>query len=610
MSSVIENLKSKVSAFPTKPGVYLMKNFDGEIIYIGKAKDLKARVRSYVSTSSGDGRFQIKYLMEKVSTIDYVLTAHEEEALLLERELINKYKPRYNIRLKDDKAYISIKIDRSHKYPKIETVRRIIPDGSEYFGPFPSTNQIREILEVIKRVVPLRSCPDAVFSNRMRPCLEYEIKRCAAPCCFDVQPEQYQLWLKQAVDIIEGKLEPTLKSMEQQMNLASQDLRFEEAAAIRDRIHILEKFRDRGSDSIAYNFTCDVFSIYREDQLAIVGLLRTREGRMNEVESFSFRDVIISDEELLESVIQQYYEIGHDLPTQVVLSKPLPNSSLLTEFFTNKFNSSPEIEVPDSGAKLRLVRICEINARQAFQNKFFSETRFDGLSNELVEKFKLRQAPRRIECVDISNLQGTDIVGALVSFVDGVPDRKRYRRYNISFSGQPNDFEAIYEVVSRRLKHKESLPDLLIIDGGKLQLARALQARDEQGVMLDIVSLAKIKEQKSKVTGKSVIKPERIFIEGETNPVDLSEDDPVTHLLQRIRDEVHRYVITFHRERRKSRVFKSVLDQIPGIGPERKQRLLNEFGSIDKIKTASIEDLARVGRMSPLLAQKLIEALG
>jgi excinuclease ABC subunit C len=605
-----ELLKSKVAAFPKKPGVYLMKDFDGICIYIGKAKDLRARVKTYVNHESGDGRFQIKYLMQKVAAIEYVLTEDEQEALLLERELIHKHKPRYNIRLKDDKAYISIRINRDHAYPRLETVRRIIPDGAEYLGPFPSTNQIREILEVIRRVVPLRTCSDHTFSNRVRPCLEFQIKRCAAPCCFKVDTDEYKLWLKQAVDILEGRLNPTIDTLEKQMNFAAEDMRFEEAAALRDRLDALVQFRDRGADSIAYNFTCDVFGLYREQDLAIVGLLRTRDGRMQQIETFSFKEIYLDDAELLESVIQQYYEQSKDFPSEIVIGVDLPESSLLNEFFQKNTDKIPEITVPDSGAKHRLLRICEINAKQAFQTTFFAETQFEGLSQQLLEKFKLRQAPRRIECVDISNLQGTDIVGAIVSFLDGTPDRSRYRKYNISFSGtDPNDFKAINEVVTRRLSSEETLPDLLIIDGGKLQLAKALEARDKLGLTLDIISLAKIKDQTSKKTGITVKRPERVFIEGESQEVELSEDNPLTFLLQRIRDEVHRYVITFHREKRKSRVFKSVLDDIPGVGLERKNRLLKHFGSVDAIKAANIEDIAKAGRMTNSLAEKILTML-
>lgn len=601
------DLKSKVATFPKKPGVYLMKDFDGNYIYIGKAKDLRARVRTYFA--KGDGRIQIQYLLKKVKQVEYILTTHEEEALVLERELIHRHKPRYNIRLKDDKAYLSIKIDRNHPFPRLETVRQIIPDGAEYFGPFPATIQLRDVLEVIKRIVPLRTCSNNVFSNRARPCLEYEIKRCAGPCCLKVDQSQYSDWLKQAIDIIEGKVEKVLVNLEREMNFASEDLRFEEAAALRDRINTLNEFKNRGRDQVSYSGMLDIFSMYRENDLCVVSILKTRDGRMSEVESYDFREVLIPDGELLQAVVQQYYESGREVPSEIILIKEIPELEMVQKFFKESFDLSPIIEVPIHGPKHRLVRICEINARQAFQQKFFTEARYEAIADSLVQRFSLRQTPRRIECVDISNFQGSDIVGAIVSFQDGVPDRKRYRRYNISFNGEPNDFQAIYEVVSRRLAKKENLPDLLIIDGGSQQLARAIQARDELEITLDIISIAKIKVEKRPGVSEISHKPERIFIEGESTATPLDAADTATHFLQRIRDEVHRYAITFHRQKRKARVFNSILDDIAGVGPDRKNRLLSVFGSIDGIKSANVSDIAKAGRMTQSLAQKILNVL-
>jgi excinuclease ABC subunit C len=557
----------------------------------------------------GDGRIQIQYLIKKVSTIDYVITQNEGEALLLERELINKNKPRYNIRLKDDKAYISIRINRNHPWPRLETVRRIIPDGSEYYGPYINSYKLRELLEVVKRVSPLRTCTDAVFSNRARPCLEYEIKRCSGPCCIPVDREAYEGWLKDAISILDGKIEPIITSLEKQMEFSSQDLRFEEAAAIRDRIETLTSFHAGEQQSLTYDFTCDVFGLYREEDLVVIAVMRSRDGRLHEVDTYSLKDVQIGNDEILEAVIPQYYESGHDVPAEIVLPIPLSENNLLEALFEKQFDKKVLFTVPDQGAKHRLVRICELNAKQAFQNKFFSEARFDSISEVLQERFQLRQAPRTIECVDISNLQGSDIVGAVVAFKDGIPDRSRYRRFTISFSGSPNDFEAIHEVVTRRLTKADHLPDLLIIDGGAQQLRRALDARDSLGLTLDIISLAKIKVEKNK--GKDILSHtlERIFIEGGGSSIPLDGSDSVTQFLQRVRDEVHRYVITFHRQKRKARVFRSVLDDIQGVGEERRKRLLTEFSSIQGIAEAQVEAIAKAGRMPLPLAEKIKQIL-
>ncbi len=601
MSST-EELKIKVASFPKKPGVYLMKDFDGVIIYIGKAKELRARVRSYFGV--GDGRLQIQYLVKKIASIDTIVTESEEEAFLLERDLIHKHKPRYNIRLKDDKAYLSVRVDRRKPWPRLEVVRQMIPDGSEYYGPFPNGFQLREVMEVIRKVFPLRTCPDAVFHNRARPCLEYEIKRCAGPCCLPVPQEDYDRWLRQALDILEGNIEPTLKDLAYEMDRASEDLRFEEAAAIRDRMVALEGFKNRGRESVSYDFTCDCFGLYREAELAVIAVLKARGGRISEVETYDFRDRHETDEELMEAVIEQFYEHGREVPSEVVVSIPLSNAEILGDVLAGGGTPVTVIS-PQQGAKHRLIRLAEINARQAFGVKFFSEARYDAISQEMATLFQLSQVPRRIECIDISNLQGSDIVGALAAFQDGAPDRKGYRRYKISFQDKPNDFEAIHEVVTRRLSKSDSLPDVLIIDGGKQQLQKALEARDALGLQLDIISLAKMRLEKDVPKNDLSYKPERVFVEGAADSIPLEASEGLTQFMQRIRDEVHRFVITFHRATRKKRVFKSLLDDIPGIGAERRQRLLKEYGSTDSMKDAPTEDLARVGRMPKPLAEKL-----
>lgn len=604
MKDSLSTLRESVKKFPKSPGVYLMKDFDGVIIYVGKAKELRARVRSYFS--SGDGRLQIEYLLKRVSTIDTIITSSEEEALLLERDLIHKHKPRYNIRLKDDRAYISVKINRNNPWPRLETVRQVIPDGAEYYGPFTNSAQLRDVLHVIKKVIPLRTCADSVLRNRVRPCLEYEMKNCAAPCCLSVDGLQYEEWLRQAIQILEGNIEGTLRSLERNMEEASNNLRYEEAAAIRDRITTLENYKEKGSEGITYSFTCDCFALYREDSLAIVSLLKARDGALSEVESFPFTDVFVEDAEILESAIIQYYSSGREIPSEVVVPVSLPSQEAVGSVLSKDKGNIVNIESPNQGPKHRLLRICEINARQQFAVKFFSEARYDAVAVELQAFCRLSQAPRRIECVDISNLQGSNIVGASTCFVDGVPDKQGYRRYNISFQDKPNDFEAIYEVVKRRLS-KSPLPELLIIDGGREQLKRALEARQELGVSLDIISLAKFRSGESSEPDGASAKPERIFIEGASDALPLNPEAPLTHFLERVRDETHRFVITFHRNKRAKSAFKSVLDDIPGVGVDRRVRLLKAFGSIEAIGEASVEEVARLGKMPLSLAKRINE---
>lgn len=604
--STLEDLQQSVKAYPTKAGVYVMKDFDNLIIYVGKAKNLRARVRSYFNGT--DERYQIQYLLKKIQRIDYIITETEEEAFLLERDLIHKHKPRYNIRLKDDKAFLSVKINRNHPYPRLELVRQIIPEGSEYYGPFANTTALREVLDVINKVVPIRTCADTVFSNRTRPCLEYEIKRCSGPCCLEVDKIQYDAWLQEAVKILEGNIDPIIETLTKKMEIISEDLRFEEAAVLRDRIDILQQFKDRTGDSVSYDFTCDVFALYREEGLAVVSILKARDGKMSQVESYDLRDIVMTDQELLSAVIEQYYDQGKEVPAEIILPFELEGAAVLQGFLQKQTSRELLISAPQLGAKHRLVRICEINAKQQFNSKFFSEARFEQIANEMMVRFKLSQAPRTIECFDISNFQGSDIVGAHVAFQDGSPFYSGYRKFTISFQDKPNDFEAMHEAVTRRLTREDKVPDLIVIDGGKQQLRKACEARDAAGIKVDIISIAKLRVEKNSKRELSH-KPERIFIENADVPIPLEASDSVTHFLERMRNEVHRYVINYHRKKRAARVFKSVLDEISGVGPERKRRLLTHFGSIEAIAAAEIPDIARVGRMPASLAEKVKKSL-
>jgi len=603
-----QELKGQAGRLPTMPGVYLMKDRDGEVIYVGKAKDLKARVRTYFA--GGDGRAQIEFLLRKIFSLDHIVTENEQQAFILERDLITKYKPRYNIRLKDDKAYLSVRIDQNQEWPRLELVRQIEQDGAHYFGPYTYGHELKTLLEIINRVVPLRTCTNTVLYNRQRPCLEHQIKRCAGPCCLPVSQEEYAGWVKQAMAILRGKSEGLIKQLEADMEDASEDLRFEDAAIIRDRVGVLKKFASGESLMASRGEDRDVFAIHREEKLVALSVLKMRHGRISGNENFTFTNVEIPDENILESAIGQFYDSGREIPEEILVPQELGEQSLVRETLREKRKGSFEITVPQRGLKFRLLMLAHTNARQHFVTKFDAEARYAQISEELARRFKLKQIPRRIECVDISNFQGSDIVGALVVFFDGEPVKKWYRKYKINSTGKPDDFAAVHEVVARRIKKgamEDDLPDLLVIDGGAGQLSAALAARNELDVPVEIVALAKFR-----VFGKgkkSVSKPERVYTENSSFPILLKESSETTKFLQRLRDETHRFVITFHKSTRAKRVFKSALDDILGIGPERKARLMRRYGSVKKIKEATAEDLATVGRMSPLLGQKVLDHL-
>lgn len=606
----IEVLRLQALNAPREPGVYLMRDSGGVVIYVGKAKSLKDRLKTYFT--GGDGRYQIEFLLKRVRSFETIGTQTEEQAFILERDLISKYHPRYNIQLKDDKSYLSIRIDERAEWPRLELVRRPENDGATYYGPYAFSGELRSLLEVIKRVIPLRSCSDAVLYNRQRPCLEYQLKRCCAPCCVSVERDEYRQLLKQAVGILEGKTSGILKEMTQRMEVAADALRFEEAAAWRDRVEVLSKFQAGHSLITFRGENRDVFNLTREADQVAVCVLSVRNGRISESKTFSLHDVQVPDEELLEGIVQQFYDGGREIPSEVVIPRELINSSLIEAGLSSKRGRKVELVAPQRGSRARLLQMAELNAQQAFSSSRTKESEWNLVSDSLRQTLGLRQVPRRVECVDISNFQGSDTVGAIVAFFDGVADKSGYRRYLLSQNDAPNDFASIYEVVTRRLKRGQTdgnLPDLLVIDGGAGQLSMALQARDQMGVGIEVVALAKMRTESEVEAQELRRKPERLYIPGQDEPLLLDEGAPVTRFLSRIRDEVHRFVITFHRERRAKRVFKTRLDEVPGLSDEMRSRLLRHFKTVAAIARASEEDIARVGRMPGRLAKKVLLVL-
>jgi excinuclease ABC subunit C len=606
----IEVLRLQALNAPQEPGVYLMRDETRTVLYVGKAKSLRERLKTYFT--GGDGRYQIDYLLKRVTHFETIVTQTEEQAFLLERDLITKYKPRYNIRLKDDKSYLSIRIDERAEWPRLELVRRPANDGATYYGPYAFSGELRNLLEVIKKVIPLRSCSDAVLYNRQRPCLEYQIKRCCAPCCLPVPKEEYRDLIQQAVGILEGKTAGTIKQLTKRMDAAAEALRFEEAAAWRDRIDTLSKFQAGHSLVTFRGENRDVFGMVREGDQAAVCILLVRHGRISESKPFVLLDVQVSDEELIEGVVQQFYEGGREVPSEVVVPRELSNSSLIEAGLSAKRGGKVELVFPQRGSKARLLSMAELNAYHAFAGSRTQESEWDQVADGLRQTIGLRQTPRRVECVDISNFQGSDTVGAIVVFFDGVADKGSYRRYNLAHQDTPNDFASMYEVVSRRLKRgaeENTLPDLLIIDGGAGQLSMALQARDDLGLGVEIVALAKMRTESEVSAADIVRKPERLFVPGREESIKLDEGAPVTRFLSRIRDEVHRFVITFHRDKRAKRVFRTRLDDVSGVSDEMRKRLLAHFKTVDALEQVTPEEIAKIGRMPLRLAQRILVRL-
>jgi excinuclease ABC subunit C len=603
-------LRELVELFPRQPGVYLMKGEDGEVLYVGKAKDLRARVKTYLL--GGDGRAQLEFLMPRVLQIEKIVTANEQQAFVLERDLITRFKPRYNIRLKDDKAFLSIRIDESSAWPRLELVRRVESDGARYFGPFSFSHELRSLLDIIKRVVPLRSCSNTVFYNRQRPCLEYQIKRCCGPCCLPVEELQYRGYIKQAIAILEGRTEPLIKELQQAMLLASEALRFEEAAAIRDRLQVLENFKKGQGITASRGENRDIWGIFREEGLVSLTVLLMRAGRVVDSVNFALSEVELPDEAVLEAAVGQFYQKDHEIPEEILLPLELENRSMIEGSLAQRMGSAVEIVLPQRGTKARLLELAQVNAREHFITSFNADQRYKEVAQSLALSLGLSQIPRRIECLDISNFQSSDIVGAIVAFADGEALKSAYRKYKIRLQTEVDDFAAVAEVVERRLRRgmqENDLPDLLIIDGGSGQLVKALEARDLLGAKLEIVALAKMRLESGAKSRASRLeegsRPERVFVEGRAEPIALEPGAALTHFLQRVRDEAHRYVIGFHRARRSKRVFGSGLEGVPGLKAAARRALLEQFLNVQGILAASPEQLAAAASISTTLAQRV-----
>lgn len=604
-------LLRRLDNIPAAPGVYLLKDRAGKVLYVGKAKSLRSRVRAYFrgDGDQGDGRFQVRFLMRRVRDFDTLVTASEKEALILENNLIKQYKPRYNIRLKDDKSYLSAKIT-NHPWPRITVTRRIVKDGGRYFGPFGSADGLRETIDVIRKVFPLRTCSDGVFRNRSRPCLEYQIKRCLGPCCLPVDREEYERHLRAAQLLLEGKDLELLREMREQMKAHASRLEFEAAARIRDRVRAIEKTVERQTVLHHWGIDQDVFGLYREGGFIEAIVLIVRGGKLSSTQSWSFQDLEFPDEEVLADLLTQFYQGPRHIPDEIILPVALEDLEVRSELLAERRGRKVEILVPQRGEKLRVLEMAMENARQSFAARRDNENTREKMLEELRTRLHLRNSPKRIECYDISNLQGSMVVGSQVTFDEGEPDKNRYRRYRIrGFEGQ-DDFASLAEVLTRRAeraRRENDYPDLWVIDGGKGQLNVALQVLREQGLIeqIDCVSLAKqhvLNDRMQKEVAKS---EERVFLPNRKDPIVLPRNSTALFLLVRIRDEAHRFAITYNRDLRRRARLRSVLDDIAGIGPVRRRALLRHFGSLKRIRAASVEEIAQVRGLNHELASEI-----
>ncbi|WP_224367304.1 excinuclease ABC subunit UvrC [Hyalangium versicolor] len=604
-------LQEKLDALPTEPGVYLMKDRRGQVIYVGKAISLRNRVRSYF-TRTGDTRVFVSMLDSILGDIETVLVHNEKEALLLENELIKKHKPRFNVLLKDDKQFISLRLDRTQTFPRLEVIRKYERDGARYFGPYSSAGAIRETLRLINRYFHLRTCTDHVMANRKRPCLLYQIGRCPAPCVYPVPPEDYRRSVDEVVLFLEGKASELVEGIKGRMKRAASELKFEEAARLRDQLLAIERSLERQKVATTDFKDQDVFSLHREGDRILFYVLWVRQGRLNGGQAFPFGSQEFPDEELLPSFVNLYYDQGSFVPEEVLL--PLEPESIegLESLLSERKGEKVRVLVPKRGEKHELVLMARKNAEQAFIERKRTKDETDAVLSRLQQKLNLRNYPRRMECFDISHFQGSSIVASQVAVTDGETDKSRYRRFKIKTLEKQDDFASMYEVLSRRLKRgldEKDLPDLLVIDGGKGQLASAHAAMKDLGIeKVDVVGLAKSRDQEVfDRDAESARSPERVFVLGRKDPIILTQNSAEMFMLTRMRDEAHRFAITYQaKDLRKSRI-RSALEDIPGVGEARRKMLLRHFGSLKRVQEASIEELAEV--VGPSVAERVHAAL-
>jgi excinuclease ABC subunit C len=599
---------------PSRPGVYLMRDKGGKVIYVGKAKDLRARVRAYFN--SPDGRSQIEFLVRRVDDIETLVTSNDKEALILENNLIKQYKPRYNIRLKDDKSYLSIKVTTQHAWPRILATRKIVKDGNRYFGPFSSAVAARETIDIIEKHFLLRNCTDHNFRNRSRPCLQYQIKRCMAPCVLPIAQEVYREQVRQAMLFIDGKQQQLIDELKQRMQEKSDALEFESAARIRDQIEAVEKTLEKQRMVAHWGVDQDIFGLYREGGFIEVQVLLVRQGKLTDNLSYSLEDLEFPDEEIVGSLLTQFYQGHRFIPDEILLPVALEDREVREEYLSERKGKAIEILTPQRGDRRHLVQMAEENAKQSFSERHDQEKAREKMLTELQTQLRLKRYPQRIECFDISMIHGANAVGSMVTFINGEPDKNLYRHFRIrtiDASSGGDDFGMMLEVLKRRFargKEEADLPDLIVVDGGKGQLAMALTAMAEIGIEgVEAVGLAKMRVQAAPRSSEIERLEERVFLPGQTNPVILRRNSNALFLLQRVRDEAHRFAITHHRKLRSKQTLYSALDRIPGVGSARKRALLRAFGSVKRIEDATLEDLLKIPSMNEKTAQDIIEAL-
>jgi excinuclease ABC subunit C len=634
-----DQVVEKLEALPAQPGVYLFKDKKGAVVYVGKAKSLRSRVRSYFQSGTSDVRPFVALLSRVLGDLETIVTANEKEATILENTLIKEHKPRYNVKLRDDKEYLSLRLAMKDEWPRLDLVRRPASDGARYFGPYHSATAARRTLHLINKHFQLRTCSDMEMQSRKRPCLQYQIKRCPAPCVYEVDEQWYEEQVQNVALFLDGRYKELEKTLTRRMHEAASDMRFELAAVYRDQLRAIEKVQEEQRVVVVDQIDRDVIGLYREGDVIELSLLYVRSGKLADVATFPVKGVEAPDEEVVSAFLAQHYgrtqsadeeEIAVPIPAEILVPALPDGVEGIAELLADQAGHKVAILHPQRGEKADLLALANDNARHAFAEKRRASDDISERLAQLQERLRLPTVPRRIECIDISHLGGGDTVGAIVAMRDGELDKKRYRTFHVRGDSQQaagDDYGAMYEVLARRFRRAraaqaaaeqapptqdadeaaepESMkldkpearkegeweaPDLMVVDGGRGQLAVALAAAHDLGLHdLPIVALAKEKEN---LLGETLV--DRVYLPGQKNPIPLKSHSASLFFLARLRDEAHRFSNKGRKKKGKERRLHSALDDIKGIGDKTKKTLLRELGSLQAIAAASDEELLAV----------------
>jgi excinuclease ABC subunit C len=579
-----------------------MRDSEGKALYVGKAKNLKTRIRAYFGGT--DSRVMIPFLVSRVENVDFIVTDTEKEALILENNLIKEHRPRYNVDFRDDKAYFNIRLDLGVPFPRFQLVRKTRKDGARYFGPYPSSASAKETLNFLQSVFPLRTCRDGELKGRRRPCLEHEIGRCAAPCVGNIDADAYGRIVRDGLAFLEGRAKSLMADLEARMLRLAAEERFEDAAILRDRLSAIRATLEKQRIVSMSRRDRDVFGFYREGHLTQVCILFIRHGKMVGQRAFPLIKLGMDSSEILSALLKQYYDGAVDIPSEILLPMEMEDQSVLAEWLGEMKDRAVVLSVPQRGQGVELLRMAENNARNTFNALRSASVNVDDTLHRLVTILSLKNTPERIECFDISNIGGRYAVGSMVVFQRGEPFKRAYRRFRIRTIQGADDYGMMYEVLRRRLSLRDEPPHLLMVDGGKGQLAVALSALKDQGVTdVDVIAMAKAVDEEG-MTAKSLVPgkmkspvprgEDRIYIPHRKDPVYLNRWPAALFLLQRIRDEAHRFAVAYHRKIKETEDLQSILDGIDGVGPFRKKALLTHFGDVRKIRAATVAALQEV----------------